>query len=123
VILEMRLSKLSYESDDRTTSYQPDDINSPSIADSARRGHQHYMLVGKNQKCKLMIESIELQVNGEAQTCSPQTTLPQLLVAMGLNPRLLAVEYNGEILHRQFWDRTEIKTNDRLEIVTIVGGG
>ena len=70
-----------------------------------------------------MIESIELQVNGEAHTCAPQTTLPQLLVQMGLNPRLLAVEYNGEILHRQFWDGTEIKTNDRLEIVTIVGGG
>jgi sulfur carrier protein len=70
-----------------------------------------------------MIETIELQVNGAAHTCSPQTTLPQLLVQMGLNPRLLAVEYNGEILHRQFWEETEIKTNDRLEIVTIVGGG
>lgn len=70
-----------------------------------------------------MIESIELQVNGETHTCSPQTTLPKLLVQMGLNPRLLAVEYNGEILHRQFWDQTEIKPDDRLEIVTIVGGG
>jgi sulfur carrier protein len=70
-----------------------------------------------------MIESIELQVNGDVYTCLPQTTLPQLLVKMGLNPRLLAVEYNGEILHRQFWDETEIKTADRLEIVTIVGGG
>lgn len=66
---------------------------------------------------------IELQVNGEICTCPSQTTLPQLLVQMGLNPRLLAVEYNGEILHRQFWDETEIKTADRLEIVTIVGGG
>jgi sulfur carrier protein len=70
-----------------------------------------------------MIESIELQVNGEVHTCLVQTTLPQLLVQMGLNPRLLAVEYNGEILHRQFWDETEIKASDRLEIVTIVGGG
>jgi sulfur carrier protein len=70
-----------------------------------------------------MIESIELQVNGEVHTCALQTTLPQLLVQMGLNPRLLAVEYNGEILHRQFWDETKIQTNDRLEIVTIVGGG
>jgi sulfur carrier protein len=70
-----------------------------------------------------MLQSIELQVNGETQTCNPQTTLPQLLIQMGLNPRLLAVEYNGEILHRQFWDQTEIKANDRLEIVTIVGGG
>jgi sulfur carrier protein len=66
---------------------------------------------------------VELQVNGEVCNCSPQTTLPQLLVQMGLNPRLLAVEYNGEILHRQFWEQTEIGTGDRLEIVTIVGGG
>jgi sulfur carrier protein len=66
---------------------------------------------------------VELQVNGETRTCSPQTTLPQLLVQMGLNPRLLAVEYNGEILHRQFWEQTEIRSHDRLEIVTIVGGG
>jgi sulfur carrier protein len=71
----------------------------------------------------LMSDKIELQVNGETRSCSPHTTLPLLLVEMGLNPRLLAVEYNGEILHRQFWEQTEIKANDRLEIVTIVGGG
>jgi sulfur carrier protein len=66
---------------------------------------------------------VELQVNGETRTCDLHTTLPQLLAHLGLNPRLLAVEYNGEILHRQFWEQTEIKANDRLEIVTIVGGG
>ena len=49
--------------------------------------------------------------------------LPQFLEQLGLNPRLVAVEYNGEILHRQFWDTTEIQADDRLEIVTIVGGG
>jgi sulfur carrier protein len=42
---------------------------------------------------------------------------------MGLNSRLVAVEYNGEILHRQFWEQTVMTENDRLEIVTIVGGG
>ncbi|MBW4622604.1 MAG: thiamine biosynthesis protein ThiS [Cyanosarcina radialis HA8281-LM2] len=66
---------------------------------------------------------ITLQINGEARTCASQTLLPQLLEQLGLNPRLVAVEYNGEILHRQFWDRTEIQAGDRLEIVTIVGGG
>ncbi len=72
-----------------------------------------------------MIEpsQIPLQVNGKPASCSPQTTLPQLLEQMGLNPRLVAVEYNGEILHRQYWDNTQLKTGDRLEIVTIVGGG
>jgi len=67
-------------------------------------------------------DSITLQVNGESRTCIP-TTLPQFLQQIGMNPRLVAVEYNGEILHRQFWDETVMVEGDRLEIVTIVGGG
>jgi sulfur carrier protein len=66
---------------------------------------------------------ITLQINGEAQTCPTDLTLPQLLNHLALNPRLVAVEYNGEILHRQFWDSTLIQAGDHLEIVTIVGGG
>jgi sulfur carrier protein len=68
-------------------------------------------------------DSIPLQVNGEAKTCAPNTPLPMFLESLGLNPRLVAVEYNGEILHRQLWDTTQLHPNDRLEIVTIVGGG
>lgn len=67
--------------------------------------------------------NLKIQVNGEPCTCSPQTNLPQLLEQLGLNPRLVAVEYNGEILHRQFWSETHMQEGDRLEIVTIVGGG
>ncbi|NDJ18866.1 sulfur carrier protein ThiS [Myxacorys almedinensis] len=70
-----------------------------------------------------MAEPITLQVNGEAKTCEPNLLLPHFLEQLGLNPRLVAVEYNGEILHRQYWDTTQIKACDRLEIVTIVGGG
>ncbi len=68
-------------------------------------------------------ESIYLQVNGETQTCPPGTPLPRFLESLGLNPRLVAVEYNGEILHRQLWETTYLHPHDRLEIVTIVGGG
>ncbi len=67
--------------------------------------------------------TINIQVNGEAHTCADSISLPALLIQMDLNPRLIAVEYNGEILHRQYWADTQIKTGDRLEIVTIVGGG
>ncbi|MBE9029636.1 thiamine biosynthesis protein ThiS [filamentous cyanobacterium LEGE 11480] len=70
-----------------------------------------------------MNDSITLYVNGEEKTCQPQTVLPELLAQQGMNPRLVAVEYNGEILHRQFWPETIIQTDDRLEVVTIVGGG
>lgn len=66
---------------------------------------------------------IILQVNGESQSCPVGTTLPQLLTQLEMDPRLVAVEYNGEILHRQFWETTVMQSNDRLEVVTIVGGG
>lgn len=68
-------------------------------------------------------DRITLQVNGETRTCLPQTRLPQLLEQLGLNPRLIAVEYKGEILHRQFWAETLMQEGDKIEIVTIVGGG
>jgi len=66
---------------------------------------------------------ITLQVNGEERQCNPDRTMLELLEFLNMNPRLVAVEYNGEILHRQFWQETIIKEGDRLEIVTIVGGG
>ena len=60
---------------------------------------------------------ITLQVNGEPISCSPETSLPQVLEKLGLNPRLVAVEYNGEIIHRQYWSETAVKEGDRLEVV------
>ena len=69
------------------------------------------------------LSQVTLQVNGDRQICSSQTLLPQFLEQIGLNPRLVAVEYNGEILHRQYWSTTRLQEGDRLEIVTIVGGG
>jgi sulfur carrier protein len=67
--------------------------------------------------------AITLQVNGKPYDCEPQTQLPKMLEQLGLNPRLVAVEYNGEILPRQEWDNTKLQAGDRIEIVTIVGGG
>jgi sulfur carrier protein len=66
---------------------------------------------------------ISVQVNGAAHCCARDSLLPDLLQQLDLNPRLIAIEYNGEILHRQFWETTPISEGDRLEIVTIVGGG
>jgi sulfur carrier protein len=67
--------------------------------------------------------TLELQVNGEAKTCAADTSLSSFLKQIGLNPKLIAVEYNGEILVRAMWETTRLQAGDRLEIVTIVGGG
>ncbi len=74
-----------------------------------------------NGQCSM--NNITLKVNGASHSCKSPITLPELLTQINLNPRLVAVEYNGEILHRQFWSETKLRNSDRLEIVTIVGGG
>lgn len=69
------------------------------------------------------INEIVLQVNGETKACASGTLLPDFLRQVELNPKLVAVEYNGEILARALWATTALQANDKLEIVTIVGGG
>jgi sulfur carrier protein len=66
--------------------------------------------------------NINLQINGESRQCVSQS-LPMLLESLGFNLRLIAVEYNGDILHRQFWSETVVNAGDKIEVVTIVGGG
>ncbi len=78
-------------------------------------------LPGENSRAQH--NQITLQVNGEIHNCPSPINLPELLTHLDLNPRLVAVEYNGEILHRQYWTDTRLHDGDRLEIVTIVGGG
>jgi sulfur carrier protein len=67
--------------------------------------------------------AIQLQVNGQLQSCAASLNLTGFLAQLGLNPRLVAVEYNGEIIQRSEWEQTQMNEGDRLEIVTIVGGG
>ena len=64
-----------------------------------------------------------IQVNGNEVECVAGMGLLQLFVQLKMNPKLVAIEYNGEILHRQFWEDKRIVDGDVLEVVTIVGGG
>ncbi len=68
-------------------------------------------------------DTITLTVNGDPVTCASQTLVSEVITQLNYNPRLVAVEYNGEILHHQHWPETVVKDGDKLEIVTIVGGG
>ncbi|MBF2096845.1 MAG: thiamine biosynthesis protein ThiS [Gloeomargaritaceae cyanobacterium C42_A2020_066] len=65
----------------------------------------------------------QIWVNGEPQSFREGQTLNKLLADLGLNPRLIVVEYNGEIVRRPAWPVTVLGDGDRVEIVTIVGGG
>ena len=70
-----------------------------------------------------MMNNFRVRVNGNEVECVAGMGLLQLFAQLGMNPKLVAIEYNGEILHRQFWTETIVANGDVLEIVTIVGGG
>jgi sulfur carrier protein len=66
---------------------------------------------------------IAVQVNGQTRHCPAPLAVPEALEQLGFDPRLVALEYNGEILPRERWSQTWLQAGDRLEVVTIVGGG
>lgn len=62
-------------------------------------------------------------VNGEARPLAGPMTVAELLVALGLDARKVAVERNEAIVPRSAYDGTLLAAGDRLEIVHFIGGG
>jgi sulfur carrier protein len=62
-------------------------------------------------------------VNGEPKEIAAGTTVAQLLEALKLKPRQVAVERNRDLVPRAEHAACILEAGDRLEIVTLVGGG
>ena len=68
-------------------------------------------------------DTITLHINGESHTVPAQLTVEGLIEHLGKDPRLLAVERNRELVPRKQHADTVVDAGDRIEIVTLVGGG
>jgi len=66
---------------------------------------------------------IELVINGEPRTFPAPLSLAQLIEALDLVGKRIAIEKNGEIVPRSQHAATPLASGDRLEIVVAVGGG
>ena len=66
---------------------------------------------------------INITVNGSTQNYPQPLALAELLHAMALAGKKIAVERNGEIVPRSAHGSTLLSDGDRLEIVAAVGGG
>ena len=66
---------------------------------------------------------IEIYVNGRPRAVAAGSTVTTLLQALELDPRMLAVERNLELVPRGQHAATPLAAGDRLEVVTLVGGG
>ena len=68
--------------------------------------------------------AMQVTINGTARTFDhPVATVADVVHALALEGKKIAVERNGEIVPRSRYDDTRVGATDRLEIVGAVGGG
>lgn len=62
-------------------------------------------------------------LNGQQYYTNYNLTIIELVKYFDYNISLLILEYKNTIWEKKNWNTTRIQNNDRIEIVTIVGGG
>jgi sulfur carrier protein len=65
----------------------------------------------------------QIVVNGEKIEIQSATVLEFLTKEKKLLPDHMVIELNGNILKKDFWDKTGLENGDHLELVHFVGGG
>ena len=60
----------------------------------------------------------QIETNGDREI-----DLPALLAIFEINPRLVAVAINGDVIPKTEYASAKVRAGDALEIVRMVGGG
>jgi sulfur carrier protein len=66
---------------------------------------------------------VNILINGTPRDISDGTTITQLLRELDMAARQVAVEVNLELVPRARHAEHQLREADRLEVVTLVGGG
>jgi sulfur carrier protein len=69
------------------------------------------------------MSTVTIEFNGHEEEVDEATTILDLLERSGVEPRYCAVEINLEIVPRSHYASHCVKEGDRIEVVTLVGGG
>jgi sulfur carrier protein len=70
-----------------------------------------------------MNNTIEFFLNGQKYNIQNKVTIFDLVSYFDYNTSLLVLEHNNLICIKENWDKIFISNDDKIEIVTIVGGG
>lgn len=62
-------------------------------------------------------------INGDAREFEAELTVAGLLDALDLPEQRVAIELNRQVIRKQDWEITNVKQNDKIEVVHFVGGG
>lgn len=61
--------------------------------------------------------------NGAKYSTNSNIILHKLIKYFDYNVQLFVIEYNSSIYDKKYWNTIQLKNNDKIEIITIVGGG
>lgn len=65
---------------------------------------------------------MQIKINGKPEDVQAQTIL-ELLQSKDIEPQMVSVEQNAQIVEREAYASTAIKENDVLEFLFFMGGG
>lgn len=66
---------------------------------------------------------MQIVLNGEPRTLADEQTLADLLATLKVAPERVAIELNQALVRRANYAQTALREGDRVEVVTLVGGG
>ena len=66
---------------------------------------------------------MNITLNGEARELAENQTVSDLVQALGLGDKRIAVEVNLDIIPRSEHDTHLLKEGDKVEVVHAIGGG
>lgn len=66
---------------------------------------------------------MKIMINGTSRSVPERLTVADLIRELGLVARPIAVEVNREVVPRETHAAWTLHEGDRLEVVTLVGGG
>lgn len=66
---------------------------------------------------------MQVKINGKSEELQGSSTVLDLLKAKNIDPHMVAVELNSQMLERDRLGTTSVKDGDQLEFLFYMGGG
>lgn len=66
---------------------------------------------------------MEIELNGAPHPITENQSVQELIVALNLANKSLAVAVNREVVPRGMWSQRVLQARDRVDIVHAIGGG
>jgi sulfur carrier protein len=69
------------------------------------------------------MKPVQVRINGEPRTLAGSTTVRALLRDLGAEREGVAVAVNDELVLRSTWETTQLRDDDRVEVLSAAPGG